>query len=211
MALLAVGMAAAAEMEVDSTAVITQYQNTQIVGTFDESAVSFFDTLGPRDSIVPGVPPTNLLAFDPAGNVDGFYFSVPGFSAFAIGPRTDGTGDPGLRSPAFQADYQASISGLSFIPISQSTYLSSADPWSLFFNGATFYAYGTESCYEQWCTGRGDPSNWVGTNYTVSFSGTIHSVPEPGTLGLMGVALAGLFVARRRSPMSAQAATIRCL
>jgi hypothetical protein len=200
--LLAVAAASAAEMEVDSTAVITQYDNGKSVATFDESAVNFFDTLAPPGGYGQFGPPLKMLYFDPSGNISGFAFSVPGFSTFANGNDT-GVSDPGLRSAAFNVAWQFAVSGLRFNPISQSTYLSSPDPWALFFNGATFEANDSFGmvCYEQWCTSGGNPATWVGTDYRVSFSGTIHAVPEPGTFGL---GLAAIVLALRRNPLNAQ-------
>ncbi len=111
--------------------------------------------------------------------------------------------DPGLHSDNFEVGYETGGSGLSFNPISKSTYLSSSDPWALFFNGATFYISGGDTqpaCYDGFCSTGGNPATAVGPYYEVSFSGTIHAVPEPGTLGLMGLALAGMVVALRRNP-----------
>lgn len=187
--LLAVAVASAAEMEVDSQGVITEYQDGKIVGTFQESAVTFFDTQSPPG----GLLGEKVLTFGPGGDIVDYRFSVPGFAAFGSFPINL----PGLDSPTFSIGEDAGRSGLLFNPISQSTYLSSRDPWALFFNDASFFGEQTFGpvCYGGLCSSGGDPGLSPGTDYVISFSGTIHEVPEPGTLGLMSLAFAGMLVA----------------
>jgi PEP-CTERM motif len=200
--LLAVAVASAAEMEVDSQGVITELLSGKVVATFDESAVSLFDTAAPPG----GYPQLGIgkdLVFDSAGRISSYNFTVPGFSAASLFYGSD----PGLVSDNFSVSYETAGSGLSFNPISQSTYLSSSDPWALILNGATFEtSNGIEGpvCYDGFCSTGGNPATAVGPYYEVSFSGRIHAVPEPGTLGLMGLALAAMIVALRRNPMSAR-------
>lgn len=187
--LLTVAVAAAAEMEVDSQGVITEYQDGKNVGTIQESAVTFFNTQSPPG----GLLDEKVLTFGAGGDIVDYRFSVPGFAAFASLPINR----PGLNSPSFSIGEDAGISGLLFNPISQSTYLSSSDPWALFFNDASFFGEQTSFpvCYGGLCSSGNDPGLSPGTDYMISFSGTVHEVPEPGTLGLMSLAFAGMLVA----------------
>jgi hypothetical protein len=188
----------AAIMEVDAVGTIDYYHYDTLVRSVVIPTVSYFDTLGPEVPNPLFGPPYlagNQMYYQSDGSFYAMTFAVAGFAV------NDASYDwPGLATPNWITYQGATPSFLSFNDISQSEFSSLQDPWATIFNGATFSARSTEwpVSYAGVSATYGDPG-LLPNGISISLTGSIHEVPEPPVLMLLGSGLIALLGMHRRS------------